>query len=141
MAGGDGMRVLSERYELGAVLGRGGMGEVYQAVDRVLKRTVAVKLLPSELNLRREARARFEREARAAARLNHPHIATLHDAGAHTSDGVSEPYLVMEYVEGHTLTELLADGPLPIERSLGIVRDVLEALAHSHAHGVVHRDI
>jgi eukaryotic-like serine/threonine-protein kinase len=135
------MRVLSDRYELTAVLGRGGMGEVHRATDRVLRRTVAVKLLPAELSGQKVSRARFEREARAAAGLNHPNIATLHDVGTDLSGNTPSPYLVMEYVEGRMLTELLDDGPLPVERVSAIVRDLLGALAHSHAHGVVHRDI
>ncbi|WP_439456368.1 serine/threonine-protein kinase, partial [Streptomyces antibioticus] len=135
------MRVLVERYELIEAVGRGGMGEVWRATDRELGRTVAVKVLPPELTRHEEFRVRFRREARTVASLNHRNIAVLHDVGEDTADGETTPFLVMEFIEGRTLTDVLADGPFTVERALSVGRDVADALAHSHAQGLIHRDI
>src|ERR1700752_4698470 len=126
-------------YRILSKLGEGGMGTVYVAEDTLLGRRVAIKSLkiasvPSQKNYR----ARFLREARAASRLNHPHIATVHDFGE-TEDG--QPYLVMELIEGQTLSDLLLQDSLPVDRAVEIVKQVLEAIAEAHRHGVVHRDI
>lgn len=126
-------------YRIVSKLGEGGMGTVYVAEDTLLGRRVAIKSLkiasvPSQKNYR----ARFLREARAASRLNHPHIATVHDFGE-TEDG--QPYLVMELIDGQSLGDLLHGDSLPIDRAVGIVRQVVEAIAEAHRHGIVHRDI
>jgi eukaryotic-like serine/threonine-protein kinase len=114
------------------------MGTVYRARDRVLDRTVAVKLLPAEMASDDQAADRLQREARSAARLNHPRIVPVFDAGL--ADGT--PYLVMEYVEGRSLAEELADdGRLAPERATSIAAGIAEALAAAHAAGVVHRDV
>ncbi|MDC7338126.1 protein kinase [Streptomyces lydicus] len=134
-------RILGERYELVEQLGQGGMGTVHRAVDRRLRRTVAVKTLSAELALQPEFLARFQREAHAAAALNHPGVATVHDVGEDAGGGSAEPYLVMEYVPGRTLSQVLADGLLPVPQAVDIAGQVLEALEHSHRHAIVHRDI
>ncbi|MPZ60750.1 MAG: Stk1 family PASTA domain-containing Ser/Thr kinase [Propionibacteriales bacterium] len=132
---------LGDRYELGAMLGQGGMAVVRRGTDLRLGRTVAVKLLLDQLTDDPEFQARFRREARAAAGLDHPAIVTVYDAGEDTADDVV-PYIVMEYVEGKTLRELLRTEPrLPVRRALEIIADVLDALAYSHRGGIVHRDI
>jgi len=120
--------------ELGELLGKGGMGEVYRATDLRLGREVAVKFLPEALAATAEGRARFEREARALARLNHPHIVTLHEFG----ELEGQPYLVMELVEGAALPTRL---PLPRAEALRIALAVCEALEFAHHKGVVHRDL
>ncbi len=124
-------------YEILGPIGAGGMGEVYRARDTRLDRTVAVKMLPSHLASDPRLRQRFEREARAVSALNHPHICTLHDIGEH--DGIG--YLVMEYVEGETLAERLAQGPLPFERALRHGVEIADALDRAHRCGIVHRDL
>src|SRR5262245_51223366 len=124
-------------YEIIAPLGAGGMGEVYRARDTRLDRTVAVKVLPQQVSNSPEARTRFEREARAVSALNHPHICTLHDVG--TQDGVD--FLVMEHLEGETLADRIAKGPLPLDLALRVGREVAEALGAAHRQGVVHRDL
>lgn len=134
-------RILGQRYELVEQLGHGGMGTVYRALDHRLRRTVAVKTLSAELALQPEFLSRFQREAHAAAALNHPGVATVHDAGEDASGGVAEPYLVMEYVEGTTLSHVLKGGALPPAQAVDVVGQVLEALEHSHRHAIVHRDI
>jgi eukaryotic-like serine/threonine-protein kinase len=128
--------VLSDRYELGELLGVGGMGRVVAAHDHVLDREVAVKLLGATLDP--VARERFLREARAAARLRHPNAVLVHDAGEHEG----QPYLVMELVRGRTLAELLSDdGPVPIEDAIAITAGILDVLAVAHRQGLVHRDV
>ena len=124
-------------YRLESLLGAGGMGEVYRAEDPRLGRTVAIKVLPQQF-AGREARQRFEREARATAALDHPNLCTLHDLGE-TDDG--RPYLVMAHYRGETLAERLERGPLGIEEALDIALQVTRALEVAHAAGVVHRDI
>ncbi|MGX1274438.1 serine/threonine-protein kinase [Streptomyces phaeoluteigriseus] len=135
------MRVLAERYELIETVGRGGMGEVWRAMDRELGRTVAVKVLPPELTGHEDFRIRFRREARTVASLNHRNVAVLHDVGEDLTDGEATPFLVMEFIQGRTLTGVLADGLFTVERALAIGRDIADALAHSHAQGLIHRDI
>ncbi|MDF2741563.1 MAG: serine/threonine protein kinase [Actinomycetia bacterium] len=131
-------RVLAGRYALGALLGSGGMGQVYRARDRVLQRTVAVKVLSAAATQDLELVARFGREARAAAALNHPNIVTVFDSGA---DGDLH-YLVTEYVEGQSLAGLLRqEGVLEPRRAAEVGRLVCQALAAAHAAGLVHRDI
>ncbi|MFF0869996.1 protein kinase [Nonomuraea sp. NPDC003560] len=139
------VRVLSGRYELLEPLGRGGMGVVYRARDRELERMVAVKVLPAQMLRDEDFRARFRREARAAAGLSHPHIATVYDVGEDSGEDIGDgdpvPYLVMELVEGGTLADLLRQAPPSPDEAGQIVAAVLEALEHSHGREVVHRDI
>lgn len=116
-------------------LGRGGMGRVFRARHDALERSVAVKLLPAEHSADTEFRARFGREARVLASLDHPHIVRVFDFGTTEKD---EPYLVMELAPGGSIAERL---PLPMRRAIGVALELCGALAHAHAHGVVHRDI
>ncbi|WP_406304022.1 Stk1 family PASTA domain-containing Ser/Thr kinase [Streptomyces sp. NBC_00885] len=135
-------RRLGGRYELGSVLGRGGMAEVYLAHDTRLGRTVAVKTLRADLARDPSFQARFRREAQSAASLNHPAIVAVYDTGEDYVDGVSIPYIVMEYVDGSTLRELLHSGrKLLPERTLEMTIGILQALEYSHRNGIVHRDI
>jgi eukaryotic-like serine/threonine-protein kinase len=128
--------VLADRYELGDVLGEGGMGRVVAAHDRVLQRDVAVKLLTSAPDA--ASKARFLREARDSARLRHPNAVTVFDTGEH--DG--RPFIVMELVRGTTLAELVErEGPLDVEVAVAITAGVLEALGAAHDAGLVHRDV
>ncbi len=113
------------------------MGEVYRARDTRLERTVAVKVLPSHLAANSELKQRMEREAKAISGLQHPHICTLYDVGS--QDGVD--FLVMEYLEGHTLAERLERGPLPLEQTLRIAIEIAEAIENAHAQGITHRDL
>ena len=124
-------------YEILAPLGAGGMGEVYRARDTRLERTVAIKVLASHLATSPEVRQRFEREARTISQLSHPHICALHDVGR---EGDVE-YLVMEYLEGDTLADRLAKGPLPIEQTLRFGVQIADALDKAHRQGIVHRDL
>ena len=139
-------RTIAERYELESRLGTGGMGTVWKAKDRLLDRTVAIKLLHDDLSADSDAMQRFKREARAAARLAHPSVVTVHDTGETPSDEpfVDDdiPYIVMEYVDGESLHDLIRQrGPLSIEDVIRIARSTLAALAHAHGRGLVHRDI
>ncbi|MFK8908934.1 Stk1 family PASTA domain-containing Ser/Thr kinase [Streptomyces sp. YS-3] len=135
-------RRLGGRYELGQVLGRGGMAEVYLAHDTRLGRTVAVKTLRADLARDPSFQARFRREAQSAASLNHPAIVAVYDTGEDYVDQVSIPYIVMEYVDGSTLRELLHSGrKLLPERTLEMTVGILQALEYSHRAGIVHRDI
>src|SRR5215468_11931659 len=124
-------------YEILSPLGAGGMGEVYKARDTRLERTVAVKALPTHLSVSAEVRQRFEREAKTISQLSHPHICALYDVGR---EGENE-YLVMEYLEGETLTDRLARGPLPTEQLLRYGTEMAEALDKAHRQGIVHRDL
>jgi len=136
--------VVGGRYELGNVLGRGGMAEVKYAMDTRLGRPVAVKQLRADLATDPTFQARFRREAQSAAGLNHPTIVAVYDTGEETDPqtGVSIPYIVMELVEGSTLRDVLRDGRkiLP-ERALELTQGVLDALSYSHKAGIIHRDI
>src|SRR5215471_2611493 len=124
-------------YEITAPLGTGGMGEVYRARDTRLDRTVAIKIVASELSDSLETRQRFAREARAISSLSHPHICSLFDVGE--QDGVE--YLVMEYLDGETLASRLAKGPLPIDQIVRLAIEIASALDAAHRRGIVHRDL
>jgi len=124
-------------YEILSAIGAGGMGEVYRALDARLERTVAIKVLPSQLSSNPELRARFEREAKAISGLQHPHICVLHDVGS--QDGVD--FLVMEYLEGETLYARLARKPLSADETLKIAIEIADALEKAHRSGIIHRDL
>jgi eukaryotic-like serine/threonine-protein kinase len=124
-------------YEIVALLGAGGMGEVYRGRDTRLDRTVAIKILPRHLSDNPEARERFDREARAISSLSHPNICHLYDVGAQDRTN----YLVMEYLEGETLADRLGKGPLPLEQFFKIGIEICEGLEKAHRSGVVHRDL
>jgi serine/threonine-protein kinase len=135
-------RLLGGRYELDGIVGRGGMAEVYRARDIRLDRIVAVKTLREDLARDQTFQARFRREAQSAASLNHPSIVAVYDTGEDDTDGSHIPYIVMEYVDGRTLRDLLReDRRLLPERALEITDGVLRALDYSHRNGIVHRDI
>ena len=123
-------------YEILTPLGAGGMGEVWKARDTRLERTVAIKVLPGRLSSP-EVRQRFEREAKTISQLSHPHICALYDVGSH--EGIE--YLVMEYLEGETLADRLARGPLPLEQTLRYGIEMADALGQAHRQGIVHRDL
>jgi serine/threonine-protein kinase len=138
--------VLSGRYVLGRLLGRGGMADVFEAQDTRLGRTVAVKMLRPDMARDRQLRVRFEREAQAVAALNHPNIVAVYDTGERSADplnpaSVEVPFMVMELVTGRTLRELVREGPIPQDKALEYVQGVLSALEYSHRAGIVHRDI
>src|SRR5499425_3327151 len=114
-------------YEILAPIGAGGMGEVFKARDTRLDRIVAIKISAAQFT------ERFEREARAIAALNHPHICTLHDVGP--------DYLVMEFVEGPSLADRIAHGPVALDEALRIARQIADALDAAHSRGIVHRDL
>jgi Tol biopolymer transport system component len=124
-------------FEIVALIGRGGMGEVYRARDPRLKRDVAIKTLPSGFASDRDRIARFEREARAASALNHPNIVSVHDIG--TEGGVS--FIVSELVDGETLARLIQRGPLPLRKLVEVSTLIADGLAAAHAAGVIHRDL
>ena len=124
-------------YEIGALLGAGGMGTVYRAHDTRLKRDVAIKVLSEEVTHDRERLARFEREARLLAALNHPHIAGIHGI----DEAAGQQFLVMELVEGETLSDRIASGPVPLGEALGIGRQIADGLEAAHEKGIVHRDL
>jgi serine/threonine protein kinase/Tol biopolymer transport system component len=124
-------------YEVVALLGAGGMGEVFRARDTRLDRTVAIKILPEALARDPEFRERFDREARMIAQLDHPHICPLYDVG--NEGGVA--FLVMQYLEGETLTDRLKNGPLPLNQALANAIEIADALDKAHRVGTVHRDL
>ena len=124
-------------YEIVALIGSGGMGEVYEARDTRLNRAVAIKVLLEHLSNQADARARFLREAQTIAGLKHPHISTLHDIGRHQETD----FLVMELLEGQTLSDRLARGPLPLRQALDCAIEIADALDQAHRHGVTHRDL
>ena len=124
-------------YRIVSELGSGGMGDVYVAEDSSLGRRVALKVLPDDVADSPERRERFEREARAVAALSHPNILAIHDFGE--EDGVL--YLVMELLEGRTLREHLASGPLPRRTAVDYAKQITEGLAAAHDKGIVHRDL
>lgn len=130
-------RVLSDRYELTRILGRGGMAEVYAAHDRVLDRDVAVKLLLERFKEDSAFTRRFSDEAKHAARLNHPHLVGVYDTGQ--DDG--QPFIVMELVDGRSLQEALAEGAIDVTTAVNVVAAVCDALGYAHQRGVIHRDV
>ncbi|HEX6074690.1 MAG TPA: Stk1 family PASTA domain-containing Ser/Thr kinase [Micromonosporaceae bacterium] len=135
-------RLLGGRYQLGELLGYGGMAEVHLGRDLRLGRDVAIKMLRADLARDATFQARFRREAQNAASLNHPAIVAVYDTGEEREEGVSLPYIVMEYVNGRTLKEVLAaEGRIMPRRALEIVADTCAALEFSHRHQIIHRDI
>ncbi|GAA2760107.1 hypothetical protein GCM10009872_54680 [Actinopolymorpha rutila] len=136
------VRCLGRRYELRGLLGHGGMAEVWDAVDNLLGRAVAVKILRCHFAAEPEFLARFRREAQLAAALNHPSIVAVYDTGTDHHGEVEVPFIVMEHIEGRTLKEMVAeDSPIRPDRGLEIIVEVLDALQASHRHGIVHRDV
>src|SRR6478736_2916211 len=130
--------VVAERYELDELVGSGGMSSVFRAHDRVLERTVALKLLHQRLTAEGEYVERFRREARMVAGLSHHNIVSVIDRGEH--DG--RPFIVFEYVAGENLKQLVErDGPLPVEQALELAIGVARGLAFAHEKGFVHRDV
>ncbi|MFC9994477.1 Stk1 family PASTA domain-containing Ser/Thr kinase [Nocardia sp. NPDC127526] len=133
---------LSSRYELGEIIGFGGMSEVHKARDMRLGRDVAIKVLRADLARDPTFYLRFKREAQNAAALNHPAIVAVYDTGEAEIDGGPLPYIVMEYVDGDTLRDIVrGKGPLPPRRAMEIIADVCAALDFSHRNGIVHRDM
>jgi serine/threonine protein kinase/Tol biopolymer transport system component len=124
-------------HEITALLGKGGMGEVYRARDLKLKREVAIKILPEEFSRDADRVSRFQREAEVLASLNHPNIAAIHDL--EETNGTR--YLVLELVEGETLADRIARGPIPVDEALDIAKQIAEALEAAHERGIVHRDL
>ncbi|GAA1253557.1 Stk1 family PASTA domain-containing Ser/Thr kinase [Prauserella halophila] len=134
--------MLSNRYELGDTLGYGGMSEVHHAHDVRLGREVAVKILRADLARDPQFQERFRREAQNAAALNHPAIVAVYDTGEADTEYGPLPYIVMEYVEGRTLRDIVkTEGPMPEQRAMEVMADVSAALDFSHRHGIVHRDV
>ena len=133
---------LSDRYELGEILGFGGMSEVHLARDLRLHRDVAIKVLRADLARDPSFYLRFRREAQNAAALNHPAIVAVYDTGeAETATGPL-PYIVMEYVDGVTLRDIVhTEGPIPAKRAIEVIADACQALNFSHQHGIIHRDV
>ena len=135
-------RLLSERYELGDPLGYGGMSEVHHGMDTRLSRDVAVKVLRADLARDPQFQLRFRREAQNSASLNHPAIVAVYDTGEVDSEFGPLPYIVMEYVDGQTLREIVkTTGPLSQQRVVEVMADVCAALDFSHRHGIIHRDV
>src|SRR5262245_45999163 len=124
-------------YEIHSAIGAGGMGEVWKARDTTLGRDVALKILPDHLALDSDRLARFKREAQILASLNHPNIATIH--GFQDTDRVQA--LVLELVEGPTLADRIAQGPIPIGEALTIAKQIADALEAAHEQGIIHRDL
>ena len=124
-------------YQLLDRLGEGGMGVVYRARDLRLGREVAIKLLRKDASTTADWRARFEREARLASALQHPHISTIHELGEHEG----QPFIAMERLEGRTVRQLIEAGPIPMHRVLNLARQIADALDAAHRRGIIHRDI
>src|SRR5215831_10428148 len=124
-------------HQIIALLGKGGMGEVYRARDLKLKREVAIKVLPEDFSRDSDRVSRFQREAELLASLNHPNIAGIYDV---QQDGDSR-FLVLELVEGETLADRIARGPIPLDEALGIAKQIAEALEAAHDRGIIHRDL
>jgi len=124
-------------YEITALLGKGGMGEVYRAKDTKLKRDVAIKILPDEFSIDGDRVSRFQREAEVLASLNHPNIAAIYDL----QEASGSRFFVLELVEGDTLAERVQRGPLRFEEALDIGRQICEALEAAHEKGIIHRDL
>lgn len=129
--------LLADRYEIIEELGKGGMGEVYLAEDINLKRQVAIKVLPQAFSRDKERLARFEREARVLASLNHPNIAAVHGLEKHEDQNL----LVMELIEGETLAEHIRKGPLPLKEAIRVCHQIAEGLESAHEKGIIHRDL
>jgi serine/threonine protein kinase len=129
-------RTVSHYHVLGQ-LGSGGMGVVYHAQDLRLGRPVALKFLPPDLLTNHDARERFRREWQLASALNHPGICTIHDVGEYEG----RPFIVMELVEGSSLTTRLQASAFPVERAIELAIEILEALRSAHARGIIHRDV
>ncbi len=133
---------LSDRYELGEILGFGGMSEVHLARDQRLHRDVAIKVLRADLARDPSFYLRFRREAQNAAALNHPAIVAVYDTGEAETPNGPLPYIVMEYVEGVTLRDIVhTDGPMEQQRAIEVIADACQALNFSHQHGIIHRDV
>src|SRR5438132_8263196 len=132
---GNGARI--GPYEIVSAIGAGGMGEVYRATDTTLGRQVAIKVLPEAFAQDADRLARFEREAKTLAALNHPHIAQIY--GLEKSSGVQA--LVMELVEGEDLSQRIARGSIPLDEALPIAKQIAEALEAAHEQGIIHRDL
>ena len=128
---------LLAHYQIASQIGKGGMGEVYQAKDQKLGRDVAIKVLPAEFARDADRVARFQREAKLLASLNHPNIAAIH--GLEESDGTH--FLVLELIEGETLADRIKSGPIPVEDALKLALQIAEALEAAHEKGVIHRDL
>ena len=124
-------------YEVLSAIGAGGMGEVYKARDTKLDRDVALKILPDAFVNDPERLARFQREAKVLASLNHPNIAAIHGL----EESGDSPALVLEYVPGPTLQDRIAKGPIPLDEALPIARQIAEALEAAHEQGIIHRDL
>src|SRR5215471_16117888 len=124
-------------YEITALLGKGGMGEVYRARDAKLKREVAIKILPEEFSRDSDRVSRFQREAEVLASLNHPNIAGIYDL----QEAEGSRFLVLELVDGETLADRIQRGPLPVEEALRITKSICEAVEAAHEKGIVHRDL
>src|SRR5215467_12123452 len=123
--------------EITALLGKGGMGEVYRARDTKLKREVAIKILPDEFSRDPNRLVRFQREAEILASLNHPNIAQIYDL-----EEVNDTrFLVLELVDGETLADRIARGAIPVDEALNIAKDICEALEAAHERGIIHRDL
>lgn len=137
---------LAPGMQLGAftileLLGSGGMGEVYRALDPRLDRCVAIKVLSSDVDIAPRSRERFEREGRAISRLSHPRICTIFDVGVATIEGRDVPFLVMELLDGETLAARIRRGPLTLAESLNVAIEIADALVSAHDQGIVHRDL
>src|SRR5438874_11739565 len=124
-------------YEITDLLGKGGMGEVYRATDTKLGRSVALKILPQQFAADPDRMSRFQREAQVLAQLNHPNIATIH--GLEQSGSMQS--LIMELVDGPTLADRIAQGPIPLDEALPMAQQIAEALEYAHARGIVHRNL
>src|SRR5215470_10043999 len=124
-------------HEIIALLGKGGMGEVYRARDLKLKREVAIKILPEQFARDQDRVSRFQREAEVLASLNHPNIAAIHDL----EENNGARYLVLELVEGETLADRITRGPISLKEALAIAKQICEALEAAHERGIVHRDL
>src|SRR5438876_4164513 len=124
-------------HEIIALLGKGGMGEVYRARDTKLKREVAIKILPDRSSHDHDSVSRFQREAQVLASLNHPNIAAIYDL----QESNGSRYLVLELVDGETLAERILRGPIPVDEALRIAQSICEALEAAHEKGIVHRDL
>ena len=130
-------QILDGRYRVVEPVGKGAMGSVYRGEHLKLGRVVAIKVINEHVPSGMSSRARFEREAKAMAKLEHPNCASVLDVGLYED----MPYVVMDFVSGEALTELVKSGPIPVERAVEIMRQVLSGLGHAHEHGIVHRDI